>query len=347
MKINHNIVYSTKGGCGKTTFSFWLAHVEHQTDDANNLTIFVNGSANEANCHNQQKLISNVHAVCKEPLSVNCLIDLDLLGSSTTRSLGINTSNNPNAHVITLQELIKGTKKPNEIKLWNHKIKDAKQLVFIIPVDAAESEKEIFYYKRNNTPLLKYEEITVHLEYIQKAVELYLKSKGFNNNDTLNFIYDLPLNADGYTEAIIDEIFKQKEISKDKAGVRLYLVSNSESMLKCNIDWAEKFFSTFQNRKCEVIIVHNSNISYSTIMDHDKLDAWIAAAVDKDIKCSEKVKNIIQYKMFNKNTRDSSLHLQIDIFKQDDFSSIDVVPLFEQPTEIKYKVDTLQGNKHE
>ncbi len=301
MKITHNIVYSTKGGCGKTTFSFWLAHVAHQINKDNKLS-FVCCDNDKNCCDKKLKLKSNIHVHCKESLSVNCLIDLDLLGSSTTRCFGINTSNDPNTHVVTLQELIKGTKKPNEIQLWKHNIKDAKKVVLVVPVDAAEKEKEIFYYKRNNTPLLKYEEITSYLDYIQKGVELYLKSKGFNNNDTLNFIYDLPLNADGYTEAILDEIFKCKKMNDDKDTVRLYLVSNSESMLECNIDWLEKFFGTFQKRECNVTIVHNNNIVNSKNVDEKILDSWINTAVRKKVRCDEKVKEVMLFKMCSKKS---------------------------------------------
>ncbi len=286
MKTTHHIVYSTKGGCGKTAFSLLLAHCEHDFDNLLNTKygqdekdkLLVNNwsEPDKIKVSREKDKEKDKDKDKKNIRTINCFIDFDLLSSSLTYYLkdDVNFNNSIKKEHITLQDIFEKNNQPNELKFMRCNSK-GKNGLFIIPVDARQRRKEIFYVKRNNTPLLRYEEVTIFLEYIQKSIEVYLLSRGLDEDDELNFIYDLPLNSDGYTEAILDEIFKLNEKDGDKDRVRLYLVANCNPMMKCNLDWFASFINTFRKKECEVIIVCNNNLdclNYEERIERTKLE---------------------------------------------------------------------------
>ena len=80
----------------------------------------------------------------------------------------------------------------------------------------------------------------------------------------INLIYDLPPNSDGYTEAFFEEVFN---LSEKNNKIILYLVYNSDSMLKCNLDWLNTFLCGNNLKKCSIVLVNNSE--FLNISNHD------------------------------------------------------------------------------
>lgn len=336
MRTTHHIVYSTKGGCGKTVFSLLLAHCEHDFNKLQKITInpesydevlakdLLNGNAS-----------SDIIGSGNQPRKINCFIDLDFLSSSLTYYLGdkpgFDNSIKEKEKNITLQSLIEKKNYPNELKFVSCCDKGKKSL-FIIPIDASQTQKEIFYVKRNNTPLLRYEEVTIFIEYIQKSVEVYLLGKGLNDKDELNFIYDLPLNSDGYTEAVLDEIFKLKENDKkveEQIKVRLYLVANCDPMMKCNLDWFASFINTFREKKCDVVIVCNNNLG---CFEYIKRAGRMPGGLKEELKSS--VNDVI-----NKVTCDSTLK---DYIKHVVYIDKGVISLKESNSKLEFKDSNIE-----
>lgn len=320
MKTTHHIVYSTKGGCGKTAFSLLLAHCEHDFDNLLNTKygqdkkdeFLVNNWSEPDKIKVSREKDKDKDKDKENIRTINCFIDFDLLSSSLTYYLKDAEINNDSIkrEYITLQDIFEKNNQPNELKFMRCN-SQGKNGLFIIPVDARQSKKEIFCVKRNNTPLLRYEEMTIFLEYIQKSIEVYLLSRGLDEKDELNFIYDLPLNSDGYTEAILDQIFKLNEKDGEKKeNKRLYLVANCEPMMRCNLDWLVTFFSTYREKKCDVIIVCNDNLEYFKKIDpnlkneevsEESMKRSFSLLVDtllKKIQCSEKLKNKLEYAVY-------------------------------------------------
>ncbi len=261
--VTHHIVYSTKGGCGKTAFSLFLSLSDNFSQTEQSKEVFIP---------------TEVHYKSGK----HYFVDLDLLGSSLEYYLHINKSEDKLAkeHPIqtpTLQELTNGEKYIYDIKDLNDKDRLKKQMVFvgcytksattrsdginqkvyIIPVGASEKEKAMFHVKKGTTPLLRYEELEAQLNEIQQSILIH--NDLTDNDDNIHFIYDLAPNADSYTDAVINEIFDRVR-KNEKEKIIMYLVSNSKEMLKCNIDWLNRFLCGNKKMPCAVVLVNNDNV---------------------------------------------------------------------------------------
>lgn len=297
--ITHHIVYSTKGGCGKTAFSLYLAL--HNRGLENDL---INGLKNTDD-------------------SVTYLIDLDLLGSSLEYSLKMNKEDNgallqPDKRVNpTFQQLINNQRHISEVRDWRlegsgssiglHEI--LKSGVYIIPVDASEKAKAMFHVKRGITPLLRYEELEKQLDSIQQSIILKYNfenraSKGERSTDEgdrkvkhINLVYDLPPNADSYTDATFNEIYRRvnRPSNNKTENVILYLVSNSAPMLSCNIDWLNSFVCTHEEHKSSVILVNNDNVN--SFHDFQTAQIVIEECI-KNLSINESVADLIEAHLF-------------------------------------------------
>ncbi len=269
IEVTHHIVYSTKGGCGKTAFSLYLTLCKSfDKKEQNDIVYYVPNMSDDVNykeCH--------------------YLIDLDLLGSSLEYSTHINKIENGVASSFRspcLQELLNKDKRVSDIESWKQhkKLKvyhgeeirrNGKNLVsdniYIVPVGASEKEKAMFHVKKGTTPLLRYEELEAQLDGIQQSIILLQEQLLFReqvNASHIHIIYDLAPNADSYTDAVLDEIFgrvmKNNNKSKSNEDIVLYLVSNSSEMLTCNIDWINTMMCGNETRRCPIILVNNDNV---------------------------------------------------------------------------------------
>lgn len=240
--IVHHIVYSTKGGCGKTAFSLCLTVSELKAL----LNKIFGGEYN------------NYEAV-------NYFLDLDFLGTSLMHCL----DDGYKLQLVTMQDLMFRNKKVEEMRETCKEILENN--FFIIPAEVHENEKSIFHVKRKHTPLLKYDEFRYEIENLQKTIELteccHVKSSDEEKEKTedklINLIYDLPPNSDGYTEAFFEEVFN---LDKESNKVILYIIFNNEPMLRCNLDWLNTFLCGSDLNDCSIVLVNNSeflNIGHS------------------------------------------------------------------------------------
>ena len=77
----------------------------------------------------------------------------------------------------------------------------------------------------------------------------------------------------------------------------LYLVSNSEYMLKCNIDWLSHFCATHKYRECPIIIVNNDNVN-SFVNEETASDNFIDSLVYANLnkKTIDLIKSVLYFK---------------------------------------------------
>lgn len=242
-KIVHHIVYSTKGGCGKTAFSLCLTVSELNAL----LNKIFDGEYN------------NYEAV-------NYFLDLDFLGTSLMHCL----DDGYKLQLVTMQDLMFRNKKIEDMRETCKKILGNN--FFIIPAEVRENEKSIFHVKRRHTPLLKYDEFRYEIENLQKTIKLTeccCNEKGEKTKDKLliNLIYDLPPNSDGYTEAFFEEVFN---LPKDNNKIILYLVYNNDPMLRCNLDWLNTFLCGSDFKNCLIVLVNNSKFLNISNFKDDK-----------------------------------------------------------------------------
>lgn len=307
MNVTHHVVYSTKGGCGKTAFSLFLAQCEkslkilkciqqgeEKYEEKTVISPFLHNIY-----ENDFKFSENIAYLREEEnkktgeikyyveyctgqeetvISADYFIDFDLLGSSLQLSTKLLDENKNK--IITLQDIIAGKSKISEIKpvFISLGVDGKYKHINILPVGVHESEKEMFHVKRYNTPLLRYEEMQKQLSAIQQDIIIFqeinnkkVKSKKQEVDEEkeiedkhediqdIHIVYDLPPNADSYTDAVFYELFDRVKNNKNEKII-LYLVSNSEHMLKCNLDWLNYFCATHKFRECPIVIVNNDNV---------------------------------------------------------------------------------------
>lgn len=270
LHITHHIVYSTKGGCGKTALavSMALSNLCYTKKD---------GKIYECINNDKTKII-------------NYLIDLDLLGTSLLDCLGC-ADNKKREQIVTLQDLIFDVKDVDDIILLgdpnqNFGLHSNNAVdTYIIPAAFAEQEKEKFHVKRKHTPLLRYDEFRYQIKALIKAIEINVRSSYVINNGTkglddicLNIIYDLPPNSDGYTEAFFEELFCVEE------GKILYLPYSNDAMQNCNLGWLNNFFSGNNSLKvCPIIFVNNDMHGTKQVTDRAELNSIRQQLVNKSM----------------------------------------------------------------
>lgn len=317
MNVTHHVVYSTKGGCGKTAFSLFLSQCEKSCEFCKNekkdaddkeiyniLTPFLlrKGFSDDViykdigllNYSKSSITVKNVSRNNNIRNTADYFIDFDLLGSSL--QLSANLREFDKNKFVTLQNIISGEKEICEIKkltICSDGSNGYKE-IYILPVGVRESEKEMFHVKRYNTPLLRYEEMQKQLFSIQQDIILYQEMLKDTNPEKsaedIHIVYDLPPNADSYTDAVFYELFKRIG-NNENEKIMLYLVSNSDHMLKCNLDWLHGFCATHKFRECPIVIVNNDNVkSFDTeYRSHIAFNAAVEYA-----HLNDKVKNLIK-----------------------------------------------------
>lgn len=253
--VVHHIVYSTKGGCGKTAFSLCLSYTD--------LSKFI-----EKISENEGTTYSAYAQPTASLLSYNFYLDLDFLGTSLIECLFL--SDEEKKGCITMQDLIFNRRTVNELKKIISCVNKGGQssrenssdcvtvnnvMLYVIPSAFDQKEKNNFQVKRKHTPLLRYDEFRHEINYIISHIKIFADNDNIKKSDyTLNYIYDLPPNSDGYTEAFFEEIFK----NGDKKI--LYVLFNNDAMLKSNLEWFKSFLSEDKTRDCLVVFVYTENL---------------------------------------------------------------------------------------
>lgn len=296
--VVHHIVYSTKGGCGKTAFSLCLS------------------------CTNLSTLISKI---CDEDgfqgskMNYNYYFDLDFLGTSVMECLPIFESSDAK-----IQDLIFNRLNVNNIKNIDWQQKDLK--IYVVPADKNQKEKNNFQVKRKHTPLLRYDEFRHEMSSIISDISTYVETEATDSEDyILNYIYDLPPNSDGYTEAFFEEIFKKTIVKEEK--IILYILFNNHAMLMSNIYWLKYFLNEDRIRNCNVVFVYTENLSKRQEL---KAGAVFFLAED-EIKSSDLKLNFYNFK----NSEElSKLYNEQESFDYNIFGSLKLGEQIEKPLKI-------------
>lgn len=158
----YNLVSSVKGGCGKTTFSIWMARY---LDEA-------------------------------------LLIDMDLLGTSMQILFNGNTDMCRTALVNDIFQNVKSVKKEFVEKI---KLKDGKCMnVIFSSMDYSEKEKFKSGKHSGYTPVVKHGIFRLGLR------ELIKHNKTIEGRTVEHFIFDMPPNSDGFSDAAMECIFNPR-----------------------------------------------------------------------------------------------------------------------------------------
>ncbi|MCD8207368.1 MAG: hypothetical protein LUD72_05485 [Bacteroidales bacterium] len=266
--ITHHVVYSVKGGCGKTSFSLYLL-----------LSQFLDQRADQLKDENAID-VDKIEFSPDSPIgqkNVKYFFDMDFLGTSIESIIKRGETENyikTNDLIFNVADIEDATKEPNKISGG----------IYIVPSSSAEKDKERFHVKRRHTPLLRYDEFRYEIEAVVDRITRMEKSKipedkidaknyfehekdsdkidkkaKFRFEKNLNIIYDLPPNSDGYTEALFDYLIKKSnEKDADKRErVVLYLVFNNDPMMDCNLDWLKNFTSSVRDVNFTFCLVRN------------------------------------------------------------------------------------------
>ena len=230
----HNIVYSAKGGCGKTTFS----------------SLFRIININSSNL--KDKEIKNVG---QGPL---VLMDLDLLASN----LG-------NAATDFIDKTMEPKSNENNLELFdylvknkpfryseNYKIKYLKEdkgineKFMLISSPCNEKLRGWFKAKRRYVPVVKYDDF--RYGFMQLLRQMCDKNNYSEGSKSVNIVYDLPPNSDGYTEIVFDALLninsKMREFRSDGEKVehkfRLFVLSLPDgTIMNVNLNWLDNFLT--------------------------------------------------------------------------------------------------------
>lgn len=249
--IWHNIVYSAKGGCGKTTFS----------------TLFRAISLPDLNKQGKQVRFDKDDLI---------LLDLDLLASNLgDYEIGNIERTGRNDNDVGLIDYLlsgyklydKGFEYHENCKLKISSGQIERDSFMLITSPRTESERGYFKSKRRYLPVVKFDEFKYGLTSLIKKICSAKRTKIERINSSkertleekekaleeefkkeLNIVYDLPPNSDGFTEIVFDIILNYKsDIRKDEDiehKVRLFVLSNpSVSILKVNLSWLNNFLS--------------------------------------------------------------------------------------------------------
>lgn len=283
----HHIVYSTKGGCGKTAFSLCLSYT------------------------NLNKFIEEIFSTeTQSQINYNYYLDLDFLGTSILECLPI--SHEAQNNCTTMQDLIFNRRAIDSIIELTDEAAQKNEMVdsnnnvkfFAIPSAIDQKEKNNFQVKRKHTPLLRYDEFRYEINAIISYIEILTSAKQLNNNYNLNFIFDLPPNSDGYTEAFFEEIFKKTNDEKANNKIILYILYNNDAMLTSNLKWLKIFISENKNRRCKIVLVYTDNLKSTKQEDSEALCQMIKETykiTEYDIyyyrfEYKEEIANLYNYK---------------------------------------------------
>lgn len=220
----YNLINSVKGGCGKTTFSIWLAYY----------------------------------------LKKSLLIDMDLLGTSMQVLVYGNDYNSQNtAYTNDVFQGVRDSRKKfvNKVGLENNKC------INIIFSSMDYKEKDRFKAGKHSgyTPVVK------HSMFRQGLRELLKRHKMLGGEEIKHFIFDMPPNSDGFSDAAMECIFNPKYSDlEDKDRKNLFMMIGADwgqtvatinalkTLLLCGDD----------NEPDRVFLVINCNIG-DVFMDDD------------------------------------------------------------------------------
>ncbi|MCD8207171.1 MAG: hypothetical protein LUD72_04450 [Bacteroidales bacterium] len=318
MSVIHHVVYSTKGGCGKTTFSLFLTLSRFIKETTGLLQpgdrFDIKDGKITPGKDSEDKIQPDW---VKDKKFIKYYMDVDFLGTSIMAVTGeedfdltespetaakldsdqLITLTNNNVSSTPSKPVTKKFVRMNDLIFNDEDVRNIyssadnrENGVYIIPSSAYEADKERFHVKRRFTPLLRYDEFVHEIRAIVDSILLTenvraeLKSDGTPADNIVNFIYDMPPNSDGYTEALFDYLSGQ---AKEKhVEVVLYLVYNNHAMLVSNLEWLRRFTSSGKDIKFKCCLVYN-NTDNGNAMTNSSDD------MKRSLEADERAKNIL------------------------------------------------------
>ncbi len=261
----HNIVYSTKGGCGKTTFCMLFPRINlkrnkagKQIDEGEDTEqLSVNGvEESQDKLKLDDKLFlyrrKSKSSKDKDNFYPLVIIDLDLAASNLSDDyvyIGIQKNSNKSKieSVALFNYLIKNKSFKYEV---NYNLKDAPGAM-LIRGPQTEYERAYFKSKRRYVPVVKFDEFKYSMSKLLDEISdesRYDYDRKTETLDTINVVYDLPPNSDGYTEILFDLLLnKNSTLRKNKDNdiehkIRLFILTNPEKSIK---DVNKSFLKSF------------------------------------------------------------------------------------------------------
>lgn len=246
----HNIVYSTKGGCGKTTFCMLFPRIVLK---ANNATFqkkeetltskSVEKSQNKEKFEDRLFLYIPKYKRSKDKDNIYpiVIIDLDLAASNLSDDyVFINEQKPGNKIKIDSVSLLNYLIKNKRFKYeTNYDLKNPPSAM-LIRGPQTESERNYFKSKRRYVPVVKFDEFKYSISKLLEEI-VDEKSYKFDSNsetlDVINIVYDLPPNSDGYTEILFDILFNNNGALRKHKNIdiehktRLFILTNPEKSI--------------------------------------------------------------------------------------------------------------------
>lgn len=213
----YNLVNSVKGGCGKTTFSIWLAYylnVQSEKDyewacdeekEAEELL-------NKAEAENDAKKIKKAKAdkkkasayvkKCEEELNAALLIDMDLLGTSMQI---VFKGNDEECKTAVTNDVFQGVKNNTKTFIEKVRLKNDKYInVIFASMDKNERRKFKSGKYAGYTPVVK------HSIFRSGLRELIKNNGQIESTKVRHFIFDMPPNSDGFSDAAMECVLHPK-----------------------------------------------------------------------------------------------------------------------------------------
>lgn len=227
----YNLINSVKGGCGKTTFSIWLAYY------LNNMSVKKETQEEEKKEEKKEE----------EKVNTALLIDMDLLGTSMQVVIKGNSretdekeisakkdndkkdNNKKNNEkesdeVAYTNDIFNGVKKSRKSFVQRIKLKND-AILNIIMANMEVDERNKFKSGRYSG----YAPTVRHSIFRAGVQELIKANKTIDGEEVKHFIFDMPPNSDGFSDAAMECIFSKKYSNlEDKDKKNLFIMIGSD-----------------------------------------------------------------------------------------------------------------------
>ena len=210
----YNLVNSVKGGCGKTTFSIWMAYYLNTLSEEDYqkakeqlalAEMYVMGSMHtEAVDEVREKMLEMTKKIsrCEKEINTAVLIDMDLLGTSM---LAIFNGNHDACKTAVTNEIFQGVKDSRKEFIEKIKLKNGKYInVIFSSMNHLERDKFKAGRYAGYSPVVK------HSMFRSGLRELLKCNKRIDGKKVKHFILDMPPNSDGFSDAAMECIFNKK-----------------------------------------------------------------------------------------------------------------------------------------
>lgn len=181
----YNLVNSVKGGCGKTTFSIWMAYYLNRLSEED---------YRNAPTETKEKYEMGVDTAI--------LFDMDMLGTSMRVTFGEKAGT---SDIAVTNDIFHGAKNSKR-QFVDKIILTSGTCINIIFASMDYREREKFKSGRHAgyTPVIK------HGMFRSGLRELIKDNKTIDGKDVKHFIFDMPPNSDGFSDAVMECVFDRK-----------------------------------------------------------------------------------------------------------------------------------------